>query len=390
MGGATARAVGVTTITATFQGISGSTTLTVTNAVPVSITVTPIAPSVAAGTNVAFQATAILSDGTTQNVTNQATWTSSNPMVAAIATAGPGRGTARTLTAGTTTITATWQGLTDSTTLTVTAAVPVSISVTPASMTVAVGTVVPFNATLIYSDGTSRAITGQATWTSSDPTVAQVTTGGGMRGQATALSEGTTTIEATFQGLSGSATLTVSSATLTRIQITPFSPTLFVGFVTQFTATGIYSDNSTRDLTPLATWTSNAPTIAAVSNAAASRGQVTPLAAGMAAIQAAFQGVTGTDAVLVSDATLGSITVTPADVTLAPAASQQYVATGSFSNGAQMDVTAYVTWISSDTTVADVSNAATSRGLAKTFATGSTTISAVRGMVTGSTTLKVQ
>jgi uncharacterized protein YjdB len=390
MGLATARAVGTTTISATFQGLTGTTTLTITNAVPVSISVTPVAPSVAAGTNQPFQATAIFSDNTTQNVTNQATWTSSNTTVASIATAGPARGTARALAAGTTTITASWQGLSDSTTLTVTAAVPVSITVTPASSTVAVGTVVPFTATLIYSDGTSRPITPMATWTSSDPGVAQVSTAGGMRGQATALAEGTTTIEASFQGLTGSALLTVTSATLVRIQVTPFTPTLHLGFVAQFNATGIYSDNTTRDLTALATWISSATDVAAVSNAMGTRGQVTPLAAGKTTISAVYQGVTGTDDVTVSSAMLVSIVVTPINATIAQQASLQFSASGTFSDASQSDITSFVTWTSSNTAVADVSNAATSRGLAKGFASGTTTITATRAAISGSTALTVQ
>jgi hypothetical protein len=110
----------------------------------------------------------------------------------------------------------------------------------------------------------------------------------------------------------------------------------------------------------------------------------------MATISATYQGVTGSTDVTVSAATLMSIAVTPANATLAPLASLQYVATGTFSDGSQKDVTVYVTWLSSDTNVADVSNAATSRGLATAFAQGKTTISAVRGSVTGSTTLSVQ
>jgi hypothetical protein len=220
--------------------------------------------------------------------------------------------------------------------------------------------------------------------------VAQVSTGGGTRGQATALAEGTTTIEASFQGLTGSATLTVTAATLVRIQVTPFTPTLYVGFVTPFNATGIYSDNTTRDLTALATWTSSAPGVAAVSNAVATRGQVTPLAAGKTTISAVYQGVTGTDDVAVSSAALVAISVTPINATIASQASLQFAATGTFSDNSTMDVTSYVTWASSITVVADVSNAATSRGLAKGFSAGSTSISATRGSITGSTTLTVQ
>jgi hypothetical protein len=184
--------------------------------------------------------------------------------------------------------------------------------------------------------------------------------------------------------------MTVTDATLVRIQVTPFSPTLHVGFTVQFTATGIYSDNSTKDLTALATWNSDASGVAGVSNAAGSRGLVTPLTAGAANISASYQGVTGTDMVTVSNAALASISITPTNATLAAQASLQYTATGSFSDASQMDLTTYVTWISSDTAVADVSNAPGSHGLAKGFVPGSVTVSAVRGSVTGTTTLTVQ
>jgi len=177
---------------------------------------------------------------------------------------------------------------------------------------------------------------------------------------------------------------------LDRIQITPFSPTLPVGFNTQFIATGVYSDNSTRDLTQLATWLSSANGVASVSNAGATRGQVSPLSAGSATISASYQGVTGTDAVTVSSATLASISISPADTTIMVSSQLQYSATGTFSDASQMDLTNYVTWISSNAGIADVSNAPGSRGLARGFAVGTTTISAVRNSVTGATSLKVQ
>jgi hypothetical protein len=77
--------VGNTPITATLNGISGSTTVTVTAATLLSIIVTPANPSLPAGTT-KFQmtATAVFSDGTTQDVTQQANWTSSDSTVAFI------------------------------------------------------------------------------------------------------------------------------------------------------------------------------------------------------------------------------------------------------------------------------------------------------------------
>jgi hypothetical protein len=51
---------------------------------------------------------------------------------------------------------------------------------------------------------------------------------------------------------------TVTSATLVSIAITPTNPTMAVDTDIQFTATGIYSDNTTQDLTSTVTWTSSA------------------------------------------------------------------------------------------------------------------------------------
>jgi hypothetical protein len=58
---------------------------------------------------------------------------------------------------------------------------------------------------------------------------------------------------------------------------------------------------STYDLTATVTWIAKDSSIAAVSNAGASRGLVTGIAAGTTSIEAHFQGQTGT----------GALTVTP-------------------------------------------------------------------------------
>ena len=200
-GNATAVSAGTTNIQATYQGLSGTSAFTVSAAVVTSISVTPIAPTMAAGTVQQFQAVAIFSDNTSQNVTGQATWASTNPAVAGVATNGFMRGRVTALTAGTTDIQATYQGFTGSTTVTVTAATLVSISVAPASITVVVGTTRQFTAAAIYSDGSSRDVTGMATWQSDKPAVASISTNGVTRGQAKALSAGTATIQASYGGL---------------------------------------------------------------------------------------------------------------------------------------------------------------------------------------------
>jgi PKD repeat protein len=83
-----------------------------------SISVTPANPTVLTGATQAFTATGTYSNGSTQDITNQVTWTSSNPARATINASGVSTG----LSAGTTTITATLSSISGNTLLTVQAA----------------------------------------------------------------------------------------------------------------------------------------------------------------------------------------------------------------------------------------------------------------------------
>ena len=118
--------------------ITGTETLNVSGSTPtlVSIAVTPSAPSVAAGLTQQFTATGTYSSGPTQNLTATATWGSTNTPVATIAAGG----LATTLTQGTTLITATLGTIiSPGVTLTASAPVLLSITVTPAGASIPVG-----------------------------------------------------------------------------------------------------------------------------------------------------------------------------------------------------------------------------------------------------------
>jgi hypothetical protein len=182
----------------------------------------------------------------------------------------------------------------------------------------------------------------------------------------------------------------VTDATITQIQVTPFNPTIPVGFDTRLAATAIYSDGSNRDITALATWTSGGPGAAAVSDALATKGLVSGVAAGGATIQAQYTGVSGTTTVNISSAALVAISIAPQASTIVVGTIAAFTATGTFDDMTTLDITPVVTWTSSDTSIADVSNADGTRGQATTFGPGTTTIQAQRGMVTGTTTLTAQ
>jgi hypothetical protein len=209
-GFATTTAAGSTTITAQFGGSSGTTLLTVTNATLQSIVVQPANATIARNTQLQFVALGTFSDGSTQDITSVATWQSSNTTVASISNASATIGIATAgNTAGTTTISAIFQGVTGSTTLTVTGAPLVSIAITPANPTMVDGSTLQLIATGTFSDGSTQNLTLQVNWKSQNQQVVKVRQGRRLKGVATAINPGTSIVTATTLGVSGNTTITV-------------------------------------------------------------------------------------------------------------------------------------------------------------------------------------
>jgi uncharacterized repeat protein (TIGR03803 family) len=127
---------------------------------------------------------------------------------------GDAKYTTKTLTAGSHTITATYNGSTSfegssSASLTQTVnIVPTlsSIAVAPVNSVLAVGATEQFTAFGTYSDGSVQNITSSVTWTSSKTSVATIAPGG----LTTAVAAGTTTIKAASGPVSGNAVLTIN------------------------------------------------------------------------------------------------------------------------------------------------------------------------------------
>jgi len=374
-GVATGVAAGSSTIQAASGSITGSTTLTVTGPTLTSIAVTPMNPDVAKGLTDQFTATGTFSDGSTQNITSTVAWSSSAAGVATISTGGLAKGVGT----GTSTIQAKSGSVTGSTTLTISAATLSSIAVTPANLSITKGATQQFTATGIFSDLSMQNITSTVTWSSSKASVATIS----AAGLATAVATGSTTIQATSGSVSGSTGLNVTAATLQSIAVTPANPSITQGTNQQFTATGTYSDTSTQIITSSVTWSSSKTTVATISAAGLASG----VAAGSSTIQAVSGSISGSTTLTVtaSTPTLTSIAVTPANPSVAKGATQQFTATGTFSNGSTQNLTSSVTWTSLTTSVATI----TTGGLAKGLATGTSTIQAKSGSVTGSTTLTV-
>lgn len=117
---------------------------------------------------------------------------------------------------------------------------------------------------------------------------------------ATTVSQGSTTITASFESINASAPLTVGPPTLVSISIAPDAASLSVGTPQQLTATGTYTDSSTQNLTSSSTWVSSNTNVIRVSSA----GLATPATVGNATVTATWGSTVGTAALVVTSGTI--------------------------------------------------------------------------------------
>jgi hypothetical protein len=232
---ATAVAPGSTTITITSGSIAASATLTVTAAILNAVSITPIHPSVAVGLNLQLKALGIYSDGTSSDLTSSADWQSATPADASV-DQHTGLITGHNVSPAVA-ITATWQtfvggamtNVVGTTNVAVTAPVLQSIAITPTSVSLlSSGQTAQLKATGTLSDGTTPDLTSTATWASSAPAVATVSSTGLAKAVA---SGGSLTLFAANPGAWGNNL---------RVAVLPQTtdPTRFGLLVQQITPTG--------------------------------------------------------------------------------------------------------------------------------------------------------
>src|SRR5204863_8733644 len=101
---------------------------------------------------------------------------------------------------------------------------------------------------------------------------------------------------------------------------------------------------------------------------------------GTSTISATLSAVSGFTILTVTAPVLQSIAVTPANPSITKGATQQFTATGTYSDSSTQNITASVTWASSAPATATINVA----GLASGVAVGTSTISATLSAVLGS------
>ena len=339
-----------------------------------SVEIAPDEFSVTAGTQTSLKA--VVRNRVGHLLDLAVTWHSSDPTVATVS-----GGTVKGLKAGTTLVTATVDGVSDTATAQVTTlTAPVdSIIVAPSAASVVVGQSLLLAARPVDTAGT--ALTNRAiTWTTSNAAIAKVASDGRLTGMAA----GTATVKATAEGVSSTVAVTVSpvpAVPVATVTVSPAEASVAVGAGTQLSAVMKDADGATLTGRTV-TWATSNDKVAKVS----ATGLVTGVGAGSATITATSEGKSDVSAVTVPPTTIAVATVSMsvAADSIVVGGSAQLVATPKDAAGSPLTGRT-ITWASSKPTVASVSTS----GLVKGLTAGTASITATVDGKVGTTAMLV-
>jgi uncharacterized protein YjdB len=358
-------APGTATLTATVEGKTATAPVTVTPVPVASVAITPPAPTVMVGSTLTLGVVAYDAQGRVLPG-RAATLTSAAPTIATVS-----GNVATGVSPGSTMILATVEGRTAQTLLTVTQVPVASVAVELESPTIHVGTQTAVR--VVARDAAGNVLQGRPfTLATGNPLVALVGSNA-VRGIAL----GTTTITATVEGKTGSATLTVTPAPVATVEILGAPLTVYIG---RSQAVNVVARDAAG--TPLE---GRAVTLAITpaSVATLNGSLLTGLVPGTATLTATVEGKTASTPVTVAQVPVATVSIepNPVEVYVGDARTVMVVARDEF--GVPLAGRA-ATLVSSDAAVASVSG-----GSVRGEAAGSTTLTATVDGKTGTATVKV-
>jgi trimeric autotransporter adhesin len=364
-------AIGATTITATVEGKSGTAGIALAAQVAASISVAPSSVSITVGQT--SQLTPTVKDASNAVISGApVTWSIDNGSIATVSSTGLVTG----LSPGTATVTATSGAAHTTVSVTVAAAPPNAVIVSPSSVSLLVTQ--RQQLTAVVTDAGGHTISGApVTWSSNNSAVAAV----GTTGLVIAILPGTATITATSGSVSGTASITVSLVPVRKVSVTPDALSMIVGDAQQLTLT--LQDSADNMLSPTGhtvLWSSSSMGVATVTAV----GLLSAIAPGAALITAKVDALIATATVTVTQVHVATVTVTPALDTLKLGGAVQLTAVEKDASGNPLSGRA-VSWASSDESVVIV----TSSGRVVSQGPGSATITATSEGKIGSSTIVV-
>ncbi len=271
-----------------FTDAGGATCRNDTPAPVASVSVTPASAGILVADTVRLTATPKDENGVPLTGRTIA-WATSDTAIATVSATGLVTGVLH----GQAIITATSEGQSGTSTVTVSDAPVATVTVTPASSNLFVGETAQLAAAL--EDAAGNPLTGRTVaWATTAPGIATVD----QTGLVTAVAAGSAKIAATSEGKSDTATVTVALRPVASVDITPSPATVDAGATLQLTATP--KDVNGNPLTGrVVTWATSDAAVAVVSPS----GLVTGGVAGGATITATSEGVSGTAPLAVTGST---------------------------------------------------------------------------------------
>lgn len=249
------------------------------------------------------------------------------------------------------------------------------VALTPKSLTLQPRQVGLFSARAVDSIGNPIDIVNSVDWESSNPGVATVDDSGNVM----ALTPGTTSVSATIGTVQTTGIVTVQPSSPASITLTPSSLDVTLGATLKIAA--VVRDSSGAPISGAhVAWSSGNTSIATVD----STGRVTGRSVGIATVKAQSGAAVSFASVTVLTIPTGTVSVTPSSVTLNLGSSTRFTATVRDPSGQTLTGRA-ISWTSSQPFVATVD----SNGVATATGPGSSTITAMSGGVSGSSTLNV-
>ncbi len=339
--------IGSTTVRISLQGITYADVIKVTSPLISSISIPPM---VSAPNGVGYQYTAIatFTDGTVQDVTSQTTWITENSSILSISNSIDHSGFAMPRSVGTVKVGASISGVQTTSIFKVTPALLTSISI-DGEKTIAKGLSTSLKAIGFYTDGTSNDLTQDSTW--SNEGVGEISNIPGIIGIFNGTSIGSSKVKVIYGNKSATANLIVTEAKLLSISVTPSNITIPKGLMNNFTATGLYTDNSKIDLTKNVVWISDSNndgiddnSITQIQNTKDSEGFLKALSTGTVKISAKLGEIRGITNVTVTPAELVSISL-GAPQNIPNGLTGKIVATGIFTDNSNRDITKEVNFL---------------------------------------------
>ncbi len=214
------------------------------------------------------------------------------------------------------------------------------LEVSPASTSMLVQEQTQFSAKAVGKDASETALTTEATWWTSDKTVAEFSLV--KNGLLQAKAPGKVVAYASYQGVTRSLPLTVYG--VTGLSVSTDRSSYYIDQDATLTAVAVLSNDATQDVSNLASWSSSDTTVASVSDSEGNKGRLSPLAQGSAVITADLFGLRATLTSTVTQAGLLSLTLEPVSTLWIEKIPERVRAIGVYAGNQVRDLSDQVDW----------------------------------------------